>query len=194
MNATECRYEDDRQVDYGSRRRGRQSPAARVLVAPGNVVIPADVTALGAVASSTVAVTIFDQVTRRAGLCHFAFPRPLQDQKPTPAYGLPAVLAVIQGFLSFGSRVANLVAGIYGGASPCWANADQRQLAKDNVEIARAVLQRKSVQILDEDTGGERGRKLWFLTFTNEIALVKTDAIRQSDWFPLPAVRSWKGY
>jgi chemotaxis protein CheD len=146
--------------------------------------IPTQALALGAVVASSVVITFFDPVARKGGLCHYLMPRPSEHERATPKFGLPAILAMLRVFTAAGASVESLVVGVYGGACPGWASLQERGLADGNVEIAREVLKKKNVKIHDEDIGGERGRKLWYLSDSNEIAVVKTDAVRRSDWFP----------
>lgn len=179
------RPEDHEGVDFETLRHPKDPPDAQIFLEPGNILIPVSSTAIGAVVASTVVVTMFDPFAKRGGLCHFLRPRHLPPQEPTPIFGFPAILALLQEFLRAGSPVPSLMAGLYGGSSPDWANTEQRQVAQDNIEIAQEVLNKKKVPIVDIDVGGSRGRKLWFLSGTNEVLIAKTDAIRRSDWFPI---------
>jgi chemotaxis protein CheD len=40
------------------------------------------------------------------------------------------------------------------------------------------------ISIVSEDVGGALGRKIVFNTLTNDVAVLKTDGVRKSDWFP----------
>ena len=184
MSSGAYREQDEQGVDFSLLRKSRSSAGARVIVAPGNLMIPTQALALGAVVASSLVVTFFDPSSRKGGLCHYVMPRPSEHERATPKFGLPAILAVLRVFVSAGASIEELLVGVYGGACPNWASAQERSLADGNIEIAREVLKKKNVRIRDEDVGGERGRKLWYLSDSNEIALVKTDAVRRSDWFP----------
>jgi chemotaxis protein CheD len=170
--------------DFRELRRERAAPQVQLVLEPGHLLVPARPTAVGAVCASSVVVTIFDPAHGRGGLCHFLRPRPGAGAPATPIFGLPATLALLRELCTGGSAPAALRAGIYGGAAPDWASPAERALALANVAVAETVLARRGVPIVDVDTGGSRGRKLGYLTGTNEIVVVKTDAIRRSDWFP----------
>jgi len=178
------RREDPLNKNFEHLRQGKGRPAETFLLEPGNVLIPESSLAVLTVIASSVVVTIFDVESKRGGLCHFIRPLPGDMQKSTPIFGLPAIAALVRGFVDMGACVKNLRAGIYGGAWPEWANAEQRKIARGNVEVCRDAISKKNILIQDEDVGGQRGRKVVYITGTDEVVIVKTDQIRQSDWFP----------
>lgn len=53
---------------------------------------------------------------------------------------------------------------------------------EENVEIARKVLNKKGVNIVSEDVGGEKGRKILFDTDTGHVAVLKVYDVRDVDW------------
>ena len=59
-----------------------------------------------------------------------------------------------------------------------------REIAKENIGIARVVLERFRVKIVSEDVGGAVGRKLVYNTFSNEAVVYKTVKLRHGDWYP----------
>lgn len=170
--------------DFTSQRQERELPDANVFLPPGHLLIPDASLAIGAVVASSVVVTIFDPHEKRGGMCHYLFPKPAFHQAPTPFFGLPAILTLLKAMAGQSKRMAHFVVGIYGGATPTWASEEQRKLAQANVDIAKDVMERKGIIVSDMDMGGHRGRKLWFLSNTNELLIAKTDAIRREDWFP----------
>ena len=178
------RRTDSSSTDYTHRRRFRQAVREQVYAEPGNLIVSPCPTTIGAVVSSTVVITLFDRRRSLGGLCHYALPKAAEDVDATPVYGLSGTVALIRAMLSSGSRRESMVAGIYGGACPEAASPDQRALAQANVKVATKLMALKEISVVDEDTGGARGRKLWYLTSTNEMAIIKTSSIRRSDWFP----------
>jgi chemotaxis protein CheD len=59
-----------------------------------------------------------------------------------------------------------------------------RDIGKENIAMARQVLRRMGISIVSEDVGGELGRKIVFNTLTSDVAVLKTEGIRKSDWYP----------
>lgn len=178
------RQSDNNTRNYALLRRERKLPQLSCKLGPGHLMIPATNTSLGSIISSSVCVTVFDRKHKRGGACHFVRPKPPTGQKPTTLDGLAAITLLVKKFFETDTKLFNLVVGMYGGAYPEWARAGQKQLAQENVEIVRKWMKRKGLSITDEDVGGRRGRKLVYVTGTNEHAIFKTDAIRRTDWFP----------
>jgi len=165
-------------------RTGIPKPTSRVILPPGNLLIPDGNIAVAVVVASATVLTLFDTKLKKGGIGHFVRPRPEKGEKPTAIFGLPACIALIGEFIKLGSDIENIQAGIYGGAFPDWANAEQRKLSRENVDVVRDVMSKKNIKIIDEDVGGFRGRKIVYLTSSNDIAVVKTDAVRDTDWYP----------
>lgn len=178
------RESDSADLDFASMRRTMEIPEIQTFIRPGNVLVPPDHTAVAAVVASSVVLTVFDEEAHRGGLAHFLRPAQGKGHAPTPFFGLPACMALLNWFFDGGTKSSRLIAGVYGGAWPEWASSAQREQARLNTQVVRDVLRKKGVRLFDEDVGGHRGRKIIYMTGTNEIGIVKTDSIRQSDWFP----------
>jgi chemotaxis protein CheD len=177
------RRDNDRDgADFTNRRKPSDLPVSQQILHPGFIMIPVYPTAIGAVTASSVVVTVFDVQRRVGGLCHFVKPRTEKDERPTAMCGLAAVAFLLRTMLER-ARPDNLRAGVYGGAAPDWATPDHREMARENVNLARRMIRRRNVTVDDEDVGGHRGRKLVYHTGLNEIVILKTDNIRKSDWF-----------
>jgi chemotaxis protein CheD len=177
------RESDRGTTDHQRRRRASEAPGERLFLDPGHLLIPVEPLGVGVVVTSTVLVTIFDPVQQRGGLCHFVRPRPVGTQRPTPLFGNAAVRALMKEFGSKGDN-GRLLVGLYGGACPAIATPAQRKLAAANLDMAREQLQAGGLVLADADVGGDRARKLWYHTGTNELLVLKTTSVRKSDWFP----------
>lgn len=165
-------------------RSARPSPEAQEHLAPGGLIVPDRSVAVGAVVGSSVVVTLFDPATGQGGLCHYLRPRPEPGAPATARHGLAATQALLRVFLQRSVPSDRLIAGVYGGAAPDWASPAQRSVSGANVAVAEEVLSARGVAVGDRDVGGDRGRKLLYLTGTNEVAVLRTPLIRRSDWYP----------
>ncbi len=113
---------------------------------------------------------------------HFQLPSVGTSEDATARYGNVAMLTLIGMMVDDGSRMKHLEAQIFGGAyNP---NVSDNDVGKDNIQIARKILIKKGVRIVSEDVGGEKGRKIVFDTHTNEVAIIKVEQLRKSDWHP----------
>ncbi len=174
------RKRDDQENDFRALRIEKVPPSGHDYLEPGHILIPDLTMAIAVVVASSVVVTLFDPHRKQGGLCHFLRPAPPPSHPSTPLYGLPAIHALYAHFKdSPGLRI-----GIYGGAFPDWADDHQRRLSLENVAIVQDYLAQKNAPITDTNVGGNRGRKIGYVTGTNEILVAKTDSIRRTDWYP----------
>ncbi len=170
-------------IDYNFLRNQKNIPEQQVMAAPGTIVIPDTNTAIGAMATSSVVVTIFDLTNKKGGLCHFIKPKPGKDQPGTPIFGLPAIWAMLKNINVRAAQRDRYIIGVYGGGCPDWANQKQKALAAANIEIAKKVLLKKGLIINYQDVGERQARKIIFISATNEVIIARTDSVRKTDWF-----------
>lgn len=112
-------------------------------------------------------------------------PRTKDRTKATPRFGNVATSALVRILKSKGSRPQDLEAQILGGAHP--HSAERPFLGDDNVRAAQRSLKRAGINVVSEDTGGVRGRKVVFDTSTGHTGVLKVQTIRRGDWYPLEA-------
>jgi chemotaxis protein CheD len=113
---------------------------------------------------------------------HFKLPSIADPKKSTAEYGNIATLTLIRMMLEDGSKRKHLEAQIFGGAFR--TGVSDVDIGNDNVKVARKVLARERLQVVSEDVGGQKGRKIVFDTIKNEIAIIKVEKIRAGDWYP----------
>ena len=117
----------------------------------------------------------------------FLFPRILRKDQTTAIYGNVATITLIRMMCQAGSKKRHLEAQILGGAfNPEYSTVD---IGCKNSRVARKIILREKISIISEDSGGQRGRKIVFNTDNNELAVIKVDRLRQSDWYPYKSNR-----
>jgi chemotaxis protein CheD len=151
---------------------------------PGFIYLPERPTTISTVLGSSVAVSLYDRSLKTGGMNHFLFPYVNSREKTTPLYGNVSVLTLIRMMMSYGSKVSNLEAQIFGGAFN--TQYSKRDIGRDNLKTAKHILSGKKIKIVSEDVGGELGRKIVFNTATYEIGILKVGRLRESDWYPYP--------
>jgi chemotaxis protein CheD len=162
-------------------------PARHYLLEPGHIFIPAGPTIISVVLGSSVAVCLFDRKRQIGGINHFQLPHIREKHKATAIYGNVATITLIRMMVHDGSKIKHLEAQILGGAfNPA---VSERNVGRENTQIARRVLLKERINIASEDCGGERGRKIVFNAASGEVAVFKADRLRQSDWFPYEGIR-----
>ena len=151
-------------------------------LAPGHIYAPLEPTIISSVLGSAVAVCLYDRKRHVGGMNLFQLPFTNDQRRATARYGNVATLALIRMLRGHGSRDRHLEAQILGGArAPAVTGKD---VGLTNVMAARKILLRERIAVISEDTGGRRGRKVVFRTDTCELAVIKVDRLRQSDWYP----------
>ncbi len=158
------------------------STATHYFLQPGYIFVPDYGVSISAVIGSGVSVCIFDRKKRIGGMNHFQFPYMAAKGKTTSLYGNVATITLINMILAQDSKKNHLEAQIFGGAYIPQKN--NQDIGRDNVKMARHILSKSKIQIISEDVGGEKGRKVVFNTSTNEIAVLKVDSLREMDWYP----------
>lgn len=157
------------------------------LLRPGFIFVTDKSTCISTVLGSSVSVCIFDKKLKFGGMNHFRFPFTKDQKRATALYGNVSTISLIRMILKSGSKEKNLEAQIYGGAfNPEISDVD---IGSENTNIAKTVLKRFGVEIVSEDIGGLRGRKVVFNTQTNEIIAIKVEKIREMDWYPYTGER-----
>jgi chemotaxis protein CheD len=120
---------------------------------------------LTTILGSCVSVCLWDRRGRGGGMNHFLLPRHGGEGPRTARHGDVAVPLLVLKLLGRGAKRDDLRAKIFGGAHVLAAlPPGGRTLGGDNVEVAVAALRAESVQVISEDVGGTRGRKLAFNT------------------------------
>lgn len=130
---------------------------------PGQVFVSADAYAVTTILGSCVAVCIHDVALRIGGIAHYLLPYRVAHDDFLARCGNVAIRNLIDGLLSLGSQKRNLRAKLFGGA--CVINAfrgKDTHLGIQNVELARKILSHQGIDIVAEDVGGLRARKLIF--------------------------------
>jgi chemotaxis protein CheD len=154
---------------------------------PGYIYVTLRPAQISAVLGSCVAVCIHDRKRNISGMNHFQYPQVTDPSEATARYGNVATLALIRMMAKEGSKLKHMEAQIFGGANN--AKMCPKNIGRENVMAARKVLARERVALVSEDVGGEKGRKIVFDTFRNQVAVVRVDNIRKGDWYPYQSDR-----
>lgn len=152
------------------------------MLKPGYIFLPHHPTVISTVLGSSISICLYDKQTGMGGMNHFLFPRREKTQRPTARYGNVAIAALIRMMINSGSTIKSMEAQIFGGAfHPKIMSLD---IGKSNLEIARTILKKRKIRIVSEDVQGELGRKIVFNTSSCEIAVLRVERLRNSDWHP----------
>ena len=150
----------------------------RLHLNPGALLVTRQAQWVVTVLGSCVAVTMFDRASGLAAICHAMLPRapgsalPASDDEQRLRYVgqvLPAMLALFQ---DRGVRRGRIETKLFGGANMfTWREprVGDYKIGEANVAAVRQLLEREGLQVAAENTGGRRGRKIFFNTGTGEV-------------------------
>lgn len=131
--------------------------------------IATEPTEIHTVLGSCVAVCLVDQTTAIAGMNHYLLPLWNHDGIPSPKFGNISIVKLIEGMEKAGCKRRNIVAKVFGGASP--SNLSSSEVGSRNIDIAYDVLKEYKIKIVGKDLGGTQSRKIVLNSFTGKVIL-----------------------
>ncbi len=135
----------------------------QVYLHAGQLSVAAKPTAIVTVLGSCVAVCLWDPATRVGGVNHFLLPHHVERER-SARFGTVAVPQLVDAMVRAGASRAGLVAKVFGGACVLGNVPHARRLGEENAALALQLLGEARIPVLDRDVGGERGRKLVFVS------------------------------
>lgn len=142
--------------------------AKKYFLNPGYIFITKEDYEIETILGSCVSLCLFDNIHKVYGMNHYViFANPgNMDKSHSGRYGKDSIKHLISEMLLMGAELKNIKAYIVGGAGhPVLGEA----VGNDNIKIAKDMLAKAKIEIIKEDTGGNLGRKLLFLTKNAEI-------------------------
>jgi chemotaxis protein CheD len=138
-------------------RRKRFLQAGQVLA----TLVPTEVTTI---LGSCVAACVWDAEARLGGINHFLLPQPAGKAATSPRFGNIAMEELRTRLVELGASPYRLRASVFGGGCMFAHLSGPDHLGARNVEVALTALQRANVELVAVEVGGNRGRKLRFVT------------------------------
>jgi len=137
----------------------------KIYLHPGQLYATGESAVVTTILGSCVAVCLYDPVTQIGGVNHFLLPVAGADGQKSPRFGNVAVPDLVGKVVKLGAERKRLQAKLFGGANVIEAFRDrENHLGTQNVRIARELLAAEAIPVIGEDVGGQKGRKLVFLT------------------------------
>jgi chemotaxis protein CheD len=136
---------------------------------PGQVVISREPMVVSTILGSCVAVCLWDPVARVAGINHFLLPSIPVAGSTDARYGNAAMKRLIHEFEERGASLLRVMAKVFGGATVLAGFAKPNSIGDQNVALAHQLLAQHGIDIVAEQTGGRRGRKLRFDTSNGSV-------------------------
>lgn len=144
----------------------------RVILNIGDVIVSREPAILETVLGSCVAVCLWSERLRIGGMNHFMLPK-MEDRMKDPLYyGPESIQRLLNLFVKMGIPGSSLKAKVFGGGLVMKGFHERFDVGRENVLLAKEVLARQGVPIMNELTGKEYGIKVLFHSATGR-ALVK---------------------
>lgn len=142
------------------------SDAKKVFLYPGHLHAAAEETLISTLLGSCVAVALHDPVRKIGGLNHFLLPEVLRTEQASPRYGNYAIPRLVHELEKLGASRARMKAKIYGGANVLTDNAFGESIGSSNIVLTYQLLEELRIPIVEENVGGNLGRKIMLNTAT----------------------------
>jgi chemotaxis protein CheD len=128
---------------------------------------------------SCVIVAMYDQLKKIGGLAHIMLPVTCDlptDKSKLNRYADHGVTQLLELLLKRGCRKNNLVAKIAGGSKMFSTTCDyENNVGCDNIRSVKSILAKLKVDLVFEDTGGNKGRSVEFDLETGELNIYLLD-------------------
>jgi chemotaxis protein CheD len=143
-----------------------------VYLQPGELFVDNQPALVQTILGSCVSVTLFDPLGGFGGICHALLPTGKPDEPERHVDG--AIRLLLDRMLGFGARHQLLEAKLFGGSRVLGVPPSQRlTVGEQNVAQAKELLQNLHIRLIAHDTGGLRGRMLFFNSGTGEVFIRK---------------------
>ncbi|MEW5800569.1 MAG: chemotaxis protein CheD [bacterium] len=147
---------------------------------PGFLYLATRPALISTVLGSCVSICLWDKRKKMGGMNHFVFPKSQDSQEMTTRFGNVATPLLIKMMQEEGTSLADLEAQIFGGGKVVRNIA--MDIGRENVDMARKILNHFGIHIISEDVEGQLGRKVVFNTLTGEAVILKVKQLRRTDW------------
>lgn len=145
---------------------------ANVYLKPGEVYISRTPALVSTVLGSCVSVTLYAPDAGMGAICHALLPCGADDDGLR--YVESAVLYMHNRLAAISGQGGGFEAKLFGGADLLMARGrpdEKGSVGRQNVAAALRVIERLGLRLAASDTGGDRGRKIFFYSDTGEVLL-----------------------
>ncbi len=138
----------------------------------GQLFVAARDTTIMTVLGSCVAVCLYDPVSKISGMNHYLLPLWNNEGLASPKYGNISIEKLVDAMESVGCARRNIVAKVFGGASPNnFTSSTQKLIGEKNINVAMDMLQEFNIKVVASDVGGIRGRKIAMNSTTGKVIM-----------------------
>jgi len=133
------------------------------------ICVATEPTEIHTVLGSCVAVCLVDESKYTVGMNHYLLPLWNNDGLPSPKFGNISIVKLIEAMEKVGCKRRNLVAKVFGGASP--SGMTTSQVGSRNIDVAIDILAEYRIPIVGKDVGGCKSRKIVLNSVNGKVTL-----------------------
>ncbi len=149
-----------------------------IFLLPGDFFWGDSETRIRTILGSCVSICIWHPIKKFGGMCHFMLPdrrlAKIENSKLDGKYGVEAWIFFEREFEKSKTKPTEYIAKIFGG-SEMFIKTEQNQndiaMGVKNIEFAKNILAKNKIQIVSENIGGTRGRRIHFDLWSGNVWL-----------------------
>ena len=134
---------------------------------------------LHTILGSCIATCIYDTENKIGGMNHYILPGMMRSDEILTSeagrYGMYAMELLIGELVKSGARRKHFAAKVFGGGNVLEFRKTDGDVTESNIRFAKKFLELEKIPIINEDLGGNIGRKIMFFTDTGKVFLKKFD-------------------
>lgn len=154
----------------------------RIFLLPGEICVSEKPVLMATLLGSCVAVCLYNRSNGNAGMNHYLRNSTQSLNEPCGKYGDTSTNYLIKSLLAKDAAVGHYEAKIFGGGSVTGnLGLVGAGIGHDNIDVARKILKEFQIPIVEEDVGGNNGRKVYFNT-SSFMVHVRQIASRHKDY------------
>lgn len=138
------------------------------------------------VLGSCIAACLYDTHGKVGGMNHFLLAETLKAGEIASSeagrYGMYAMELLMGELVKLGARRESLRAKLFGGANVLGTRTCDFGLCESNIHFARHFLELEGIPVVNEDLGGDCGRKIIFFSDTGRVLLKRFNVQRHRRW------------
>lgn len=156
-------------------------PLRRVFLLPGSLYVATAPAVITTILGSCIAVCLWDRARHISGMNHFVLPLSTEPGEQSLRYGDVSIDQLVKNMRDTGSRIKDLRAKLFGGASVLSFGSAQKTVGARNLDVALDRLHDYDIPVLAKRTGGRHGLLLRLNTLSGGVGLRPVSLGRMSD-------------
>jgi chemotaxis protein CheD len=149
-----------------------------IVIYPGEYFVTSNNLIIATLLGTCISTCLIDEFNSVYGMNHFLLPFQSRHKKndfldKNALFGINAMEMLINSMMKNGADRKNLKAKIFGAGSILGNSQISNLVTTNNIEFVKEFLYAEHIPIVNQDLGGEHGRKIYFFTENSGKVLLK---------------------